>query len=163
MGGAVQPAAARPQSGQDPRRAPRARGTSGDCGRSEGLVQERPDHDSPLRSEEPLKLHGLHHTWATLALAEGIDIHIVSERLNHSSTHVTREIYTHVTPPMQSDAAERVAGRVFGGGARPQSSPDRPMPLVHSMLPSRAMGACHRSLIEATVLGTSQVVPAPAQ
>ncbi|HSH79346.1 MAG TPA: hypothetical protein VLA19_12540 [Herpetosiphonaceae bacterium] len=29
--------------------------------------------------------------------------------LNHSSTFVTREIYTHVTPPMQSDAAERVA------------------------------------------------------
>ena len=61
-----------------------------------------------------LVLHGLRHTWATLALLEGIDIKIVSERLNHSSTHVTREIYTHVTPPMQSDAAERVAARIFG-------------------------------------------------
>ena len=61
-----------------------------------------------------LVLHGLRHTWATLALHEGIDIQIVSERLNHSSTHVTREIYTHVTPPMQSDAAERVASRIFG-------------------------------------------------
>jgi integrase len=61
-----------------------------------------------------LVLHGLRHTWATLALHEGIDIQVVSERLNHSSTHVTREIYTHVTPPMQSDAAERVAGSIFG-------------------------------------------------
>ncbi len=64
-------------------------------------------------SEDPLPrlvLHGLRHTWATLALHEGIDIKIVSERLNHSSTHVTREIYTHVT----SDAAERVAARIFG-------------------------------------------------
>lgn len=61
-----------------------------------------------------LVLHGLRHTWATLALQEGIDIKIVSERLNHSSTQVTREIYTHVTPPMQSDAAERVAARIFG-------------------------------------------------
>ena len=46
-------------------------------------------------SDEPLPrlvLHGLRHTWATLALHEGIDIHIVSERLNHSSTHITREI-----------------------------------------------------------------------
>lgn len=60
-----------------------------------------------------LVLHGLRHTWATLALHEGIDIQVVSERLNHSSTHVTREIYTHVTPPMQSDAAERVAARIF--------------------------------------------------
>lgn len=61
-----------------------------------------------------LTLHGLRHTWATLALHEGIDIKVVSDRLNHSSTFVTREIYTHVTPPMQSDAAERVAGRIFG-------------------------------------------------
>lgn len=41
-------------------------------------------------------------------------IKVVSDRLNHSSTFVTREIYTHVTPPMQSDAAERVAARIFG-------------------------------------------------
>jgi len=67
--------------------------------------------DGPLPR---LVLHGLRHTWATLALHEGIDIQVVSERLNHSSTHVTREIYTHVTPPMQSDAAERVATRIFG-------------------------------------------------
>jgi len=61
-----------------------------------------------------LTLHGLRHTWATLALREGIDIKVVSDRLNHSSTFVTREIYSHVTPPMQSDAAERVAARIFG-------------------------------------------------
>lgn len=68
-------------------------------------------------ADEPLPrltLHGLRHTWATLALHEGIDIKVVSDRLNHSSTFVTREIYTHVTPPMQSDAAERVAARIFG-------------------------------------------------
>ncbi len=68
-------------------------------------------------ADEPLPrltLHGLRHTWATLALQEGIDIKVVSDRLNHSSTFVTREIYTHVTPPMQSDAAERVARSIFG-------------------------------------------------
>jgi hypothetical protein len=35
---------------------------------------------------------------------------IVSERLDHSSTHVTREIYPHVTLPMQSDAAGGLSG-----------------------------------------------------
>ena len=73
---------------------------------------------SRAHADEPLPrltLHGLRHTWATLALHEGIDIKVVSDRLNHSSTFVTREIYTHVTPPMQSDAAERVAARIFGG------------------------------------------------
>ncbi len=73
----------------------------------------RADADEPLPR---LTLHGLRHTWATLALHEGIDIKVVSDRLNHSSTFVTREIYTHVTPPMQSDAAERVAQRIFGSG-----------------------------------------------
>ena len=76
----------------------------------EQFNRDHPDEPLPRR----LVLHGLRHTWATLALAEGIDIKIVSERLNHSSSHVTREIYTHVTPPMQSDAAERVACRIFG-------------------------------------------------
>lgn len=82
--------------------------------------ERQQQHHNRAESEHELpelKLHGLRHTWATLALAEGIDIHIVSERLNHSSTHITREIYTHVTPPMQSDAAERVAGKIFGPGA----------------------------------------------
>lgn len=67
------------------------------------------NRDHPDERIPAITLHGLRHTWATLALSAGIDIKIVSERLNHSSTHITREIYTHVTPPMQSDAAERVA------------------------------------------------------
>jgi len=72
------------------------------------------NRDHPEEALPPITLHGLRHTWATLALRAGIDIKIVSERLNHSSTNITREIYTHVTPPMQSDAAEKVAGEIFG-------------------------------------------------
>ncbi len=72
------------------------------------------NRDHPDDQLPPITLHGLRHTWATLALRAGIDIKIVSERLNHSSTTITREIYTHVTPPMQSDAAERVAHLIRG-------------------------------------------------
>jgi integrase len=72
------------------------------------------DRDHPDELLPPITLHGLRHTWATLALTAGIDIKVVSERLNHSSTTITREIYTHVTPPMQSDAAERVANQILG-------------------------------------------------
>lgn len=72
------------------------------------------NRDNPDNVLPPITLHGLRHTWATLALTAGIDIKIVSERLNHSSTNITREIYTHVTPPMQSDAAERVANMILG-------------------------------------------------
>jgi len=80
--------------------------------------QERYNRDEAAEPLPRLTLHGLRHTWATLALHEGIDIKIVSDRLNHSSTFITREIYTHVTPPMQSDAAERVANRIFVSGRR---------------------------------------------
>lgn len=76
--------------------------------------QEYFNRDHPDRRLPPITLHGLRHTWATLALGAGIDIKIVSERLNHSSTNITREIYTHVMPPMQSDAAERVARLIRG-------------------------------------------------
>ncbi len=71
------------------------------------------NRDHPDQQIPAITLHGLRHTWATLALSAGIDIKIVSERLNHSSTNITREIYTHVTPPMQSDAAERVAALIM--------------------------------------------------
>lgn len=30
------------------------------------------------------------HAWATLALEEGIDIHVVSDRLDHGSTQILR-------------------------------------------------------------------------
>jgi integrase len=68
----------------------------------------RPDEAVPR-----LKLHGLRHTWATLALEDGIDIHVVSDHLDHSSTHITSQIYTHVRRPLQSDAADRVAARIL--------------------------------------------------
>jgi integrase len=60
-----------------------------------------------------IRLHDLRHTWATLALQAGIDVKIVSERLGHASATITWDIYQHVTPAMQSDAAERVAGLIF--------------------------------------------------
>ena len=77
--------------------------------KQEAYNKAHPDEPLPR-----LKLHGLRHTWATLALEEGIDIHVVSDRLDHSSTHITSQIYTHVTRPMQSDAADRVAARILG-------------------------------------------------
>ena len=61
-----------------------------------------------------IRLHDLRHTWATLALQAGVDVKIVSERLGHTSTKITWDIYQHVTPVMQSDAAETVARLIFG-------------------------------------------------
>jgi integrase len=62
-----------------------------------------------------IRLHDLRHTWATLALKAGIPLKVVSERLGHATTAITADIYSHVTPGMQSDAAERVAALTFRG------------------------------------------------
>ena len=71
------------------------------------------------RHELPrIRLHDLRHTWATLALAAGVDIKIVSERLGHASTKITWDIYQHVSPTMQADAAETVARLIFGVTSR---------------------------------------------
>lgn len=55
-----------------------------------------------------ITLHSLRHSWATLALLEGIPTKVVSEILGHSSTRVTEDVYQHVSPGMQADATSRV-------------------------------------------------------
>ena len=52
-----------------------------------------------------LTFHSLRHAHATLALTAGINPKIVSERLGHSSVAVTMDIYSHVLPGMQEEAA----------------------------------------------------------
>jgi integrase len=52
-----------------------------------------------------IKFHGLRHTCATLLLAAGTPVHVVSERLGHSKVSMTMEVYAHVLPGMQADAA----------------------------------------------------------
>jgi integrase len=70
-----------------------------------------------------INLHGLRHTWATLALVAGVNVKVVSDRLGHSSATVTLSIYQHVVKGMQASAAEKVARLIFGTGA------DLPFPI----------------------------------
>lgn len=61
-----------------------------------------------------IRLHDLRHTHASLALQAGVPVKVVSERLGHASTSFTMDVYGHVMPGMDSDAAELVAELVFG-------------------------------------------------
>jgi integrase len=56
-----------------------------------------------------LILHGLRHTWATLALEQGIHPKVVQERLSHSTIAITLGIYSHVSPTLHDEAADTVA------------------------------------------------------
>jgi integrase len=52
-----------------------------------------------------IPFHALRHTHATLMLQEGVHPKIVSERLGHSRVGVTMDVYSHVLPDMQTQAA----------------------------------------------------------
>jgi integrase len=47
------------------------------------------------------------HTHATLLLAAGVPIKVVSERLGHATIAMTLDVYAHVLPAMDREAAER--------------------------------------------------------
>lgn len=67
------------------------------------------------RSSLPtIRLHDLRHTYATLALKAGVHPKVGSERLGHHSILVTLDVYSHVLPSLQPEAAELVAGLILG-------------------------------------------------
>ena len=55
-----------------------------------------------------IRLYDLRHTGATLALAAGVPPKVVSEQLGHASAAFTLDIYSHVLPHMQEEAAAKV-------------------------------------------------------
>lgn len=55
-----------------------------------------------------IRFHDLRHTSATLLLAEGVHPKIVQERLGHADISMTLNRYSHVTPSMQREAADRL-------------------------------------------------------
>jgi integrase len=46
-------------------------------------------------------------------LAAGIHPKVVSERLGHSSITITLDVYSHVMPTMQVEAADKIGRVVF--------------------------------------------------
>jgi len=53
-----------------------------------------------------IRFHDLRHTAATLLLGEGVHPKVVAEMLGHSRISTTLDLYSHVTPTMQRQAAE---------------------------------------------------------
>lgn len=58
----------------------------------------------------------LRHTHATLGLEAGIPPKVMQERLGHSSITMTMDLYSHVVPGMQKDAASRIAALIDAAG-----------------------------------------------
>jgi len=67
---------------------------------------------------ERVRFHDLRHTFATLALQNGVDVKTVSGMLGHYSAGFTLDTYAHVTTAAQREAANTM-GNVLSGAVRP--------------------------------------------
>jgi integrase len=56
-----------------------------------------------------VRFHDLRHAYATSLLRGGVHPKIVSEALGHASTAFTMDVYSHVLPSMQEEAAAAIA------------------------------------------------------
>jgi integrase len=68
-----------------------------------------------------IRFHDLRHTCATLLLAEGVHPKIVQERLGHTDIAMTLNLYSHVTPDMQRQAADMLDAALAAVRARSAS------------------------------------------
>lgn len=62
---------------------------------------------------KPITLHGLRHTCASLLLAAGVPLNVVQQRLGHKRIEITLDIYGHVLPGQQRDAARRLSSLLY--------------------------------------------------
>ena len=71
-----------------------------------------------------IRFHDLRHTFATIALGNGMDVKTLSAMPGHVSAATTLDIYTHITNPMRSEAAAKIDQKI--GKAAPQELPAEP-------------------------------------
>lgn len=61
-----------------------------------------------IKFGKKVRFHDLRHSHATQLLKQGVHPKVVSERLGHSSISITMDIYSHVLPGMQEEAASKI-------------------------------------------------------
>lgn len=83
---------------------------------------ELPLHPSAVRKRlhatleragcKDVRFHDLRHTFATMALENGMDVKTLSAMLGHVSSSTTLDVYSHVTDTMQEKAAISIDRRI---------------------------------------------------
>ena len=59
-----------------------------------------------------LTFHGLRHSWASLMIASGVDISIVSKLAGHSSVAITADVYAHMMKGVGQQAVDGAAALI---------------------------------------------------
>ena len=103
-----------------------------DCPITPGVVRHRLQLILEHARCKHVRFHDLRHTFATLALQNGMDVKTLSAMLGHVSAATTLDIYTHITDDMQRTAAaniDRGIGKAApsegGSGLEQKTAPDQ--------------------------------------
>lgn len=92
---------------------------------SPGAVRRRLQRILEHAGCKHVRFHDLRHTFATLALENGMDVKTLSAMLGHVSAATTLDIYTHITGDMQAEAAAKIdrgLGNEVENTTHPESS-----------------------------------------
>ena len=95
-----------------------------ECPITPGVVRRRLQLILEHAGCKHVRFHDLRHTFATLALENGMDVKTLSAMLGHVSAATTLDIYTHITDDMQRAAAENIDRGI--GKAAPQEDASEP-------------------------------------
>jgi integrase len=63
-----------------------------------------------------IRFHDLRHTCASLMLARGVPVHVVSRQLGHANVAITMNVYAHLMPGQGAAAAEVLRRALAGEG-----------------------------------------------
>lgn len=55
-----------------------------------------------------IRFHDMRHTHATMLIQRNVNVKIISERLGHSKSSITLDVYSHVIPSMQLELANTI-------------------------------------------------------
>lgn len=58
--------------------------------------------------------HDLRHSYASTALAQGVHPKVVHEALGHSTIAMTMDLYSHVVPSLEREAARTMGAALLG-------------------------------------------------
>jgi integrase len=58
--------------------------------------------------------HELRHSTASILLAQGVPLKVVSETLGHSSIRVTADVYGHLMEPAKAEASDAMTAALWG-------------------------------------------------
>src|SRR5207253_2183776 len=64
-----------------------------------------------------IRVHDQRHSHVTWAMEDGADLKTVSQRVGHSETGITADLYQHVTDKMGREVSRMVWRKLFGGEA----------------------------------------------